>query len=249
VTVAKAAIVPASDSALLLAIRRGDRIYFRNGDVLRAGQTLDIIESGGGEIAPGDTAEDTGLTSNGGSEVTYSRSDHVHRTALAVRQETTQVAAVSRLDVYGLTAEYSAGANSVLLYPDPHRYEVPVVLNEDVTALGWSVIGTYALGRTELATPNQDNLEIAFKLLAYTTSTSNIEGEVMLYDLTGGYAVKTWSVQSLTPDWFFDVSISGLIPDERHIYEIRAQLLNGTDPDLDKLIVCWAGFVFTTTFY
>lgn len=54
VTASTASQVPSSDSALILAVRRGDTIYFRNGVSIKSGESLASIAGagGGGAVVP-----------------------------------------------------------------------------------------------------------------------------------------------------------------------------------------------------
>ncbi len=116
----KARSVPNTDDALLMAIRRGTRVYWRNGRVISNGESLPLFESNGGGAGAslGSATPQTvtaGAAGSAGTDPTFaSRQDHSHPVPVA-----------APVTVSGVTNAQGA-SNSFARADHQHRLEVEV---------------------------------------------------------------------------------------------------------------------------
>jgi len=57
VSLSAAATVPSTDDDWVVAVRVGDRVYFREGQVLRDGESKELLQAGGGGVAVGEPTD------------------------------------------------------------------------------------------------------------------------------------------------------------------------------------------------
>jgi hypothetical protein len=212
------------DAALVICIRRGGTIYFRQGDILLDGESIAVFETGGGV-----------------SEIEFQQAG----AAIGTRPKLNFVTGASLADNGGQNRVdvtiAALGAPTQKL-----RKMVAMTANENTFEATFQVVGDFALNPSDY-TVTGTTREIRFLAVGFITLAATT-GEIQLYNLTDAAAVVTLSFTG-APDMTPTKKTSALLvlPASEKMYEIRIRVTGGTPPT-DKVFAMWAGFQIDNIF-
>ena len=212
------------DAALVICIRRGTTVYFRQGDVLQDGEALAVFEQGAGQ--PTLIFQQAGTTVGTRPKLNFASGAVLVDNGGQNRVDVT----ISTIGVVGQTL----------------RRHIPLTLTQNTFEATFQVMGDFSFDPDDY-TITGTTRQIRFIAVGFITLPATT-GEIQLYNLTDAVAVATLSFTGggdTTP--VKKVSSLLSLPVVEKIYEIRVRVTGGTPPT-DKVFAMWAGFQIDNLF-
>lgn len=267
--------VPNTDDALILAVRRGTKMYFRDGKIISDGETVDLFESGGSvslaSSPPVDVTKSAAVT---GVSINAARADHKHDistgapSTIGTANTEGSSSALARADhvhnhgnlaggslhdaATTSVAGFMSAADKTKLdsYSGMYGTSGNVVRHNIPLSLHERTdqSGYQTVGALRFNSNHWTltGVTTVIKFKALAAVTSGtLTGYIQLYNLTDSLSIVELTTSSTTTVELVSDVTSSIVSNSK-IYEVRIKVTGGTPP-ADLSIVYWAGFQIDQT--
>lgn len=212
--------VPGADDAVVLAVRRGTRVFFRTGKMLSDGDSFPLFDA---------AAMQAVLVQLNGADIS-SRTRLNFAGMVTVADDGTNGRANITIPQRGLSGEKLV-------------HLVPIVMGRDTDSTGYISAGHFRLNKADY---NLTGATVAIELLGQGyVGVSGVTGRVRLSSLDASFTpvVLTWAGETAVTEHVTTVTL----PSGNNRYRVEFQAA-GSVGSLERFYADWAGFRITQTF-